>query len=275
MQEPILGQNGQPVVFGFLDEYGQAISRTPVSNPYSFDGFIIAGTPYIRGNEPEHLSTVYDDRMRAHDYSHYRALQQMHLGKETDRYDGIAVDRIEALLRDFFQNPGLTLRLVMKYCNVSTGYPCYRFDFQRNPTVVSIPNYVSDGPGYSGPVSLTLEGANAYLFTQKSDMAQPAFIALPAAVPPVTAVAECTTADLDFVWGRLSKETREYLGEVAYIDTDVTRILHFADGQRGFVMFHGEACFFTLAIPAVTMDIAVESEVSITETHTEQQAPGL
>ena len=110
---------------GFVDEYGQPVRRTKYSHPYNYDGFVLwraKGNP--RGND-----TIYSDRLMQWDFKKHDQLLMKHFGDTGQYWDKRDVKLIEAFLRDWTEKPALELVMVMEYCNQSTGYPCWRFDF--------------------------------------------------------------------------------------------------------------------------------------------------
>lgn len=112
---------------GKVDEFGKPVTKTKRTHPYSYDGFI----QWRGGANEEANSTIYSDRLLQWDYEKHNVLCEKHWGNEHQYWDRRDPKKIEAFLRDWTRDPTLKLIFVMEYCNVSSGYPCWRFDFQR------------------------------------------------------------------------------------------------------------------------------------------------
>jgi len=112
-----------------VDEHGNAVKRTKQTHPYSYDGFVT----YRKGKNSEANCTLYSDRI-LHEQN-YSKLCKKHFGDEGQMFFWRSPKKIEAFLRDFLDSQELKLILVMEYCNVSSGYPLWRFDFYKpSPT---------------------------------------------------------------------------------------------------------------------------------------------
>ena len=113
---------------GYVDEYDNPVERTPMTHPYSFDGYV-----EWRGGKNEKVNaTVYSDRLWQWDYNKYNECMQKVFGNQKQMFDNNDNNKIEQMLRLYMNNPKLKLILVMKYCNWSNGYPVWRFDYNTN-----------------------------------------------------------------------------------------------------------------------------------------------
>lgn len=119
---------GEEVFFGGFDEHGKPVQRSKAEHPYSYDGFVT----WRGGKNEEANDTIYSDRLLQWDYQKCREIMQKHFGKQSDYWSEYTPDKIEEFLRDWCDAPKLKLILIMEYCNVSNGYPCWRFDFNAN-----------------------------------------------------------------------------------------------------------------------------------------------
>lgn len=108
-----------------VDEHDQPVSRTKSSHPYSYDGFVT----WRSGANNEAESTIYSDRLLEFDRQKHNDLCRKHFGDEKQYWDDRSPLKIEAFLRDWTDNQKLRLILIMEYCNQSSGYPCWRFDY--------------------------------------------------------------------------------------------------------------------------------------------------
>ncbi len=115
------------VVCGLVNEFGNVISRTPQEYPYSYDGFI---TYRASDNDPD-AGTIYSDRLWDWDFKRADALCQKHFGDKGQYFSNRSPKKIEAFLRDWCDDPDLKLIFIMQYCNVSSGYPVWRFEFKQ------------------------------------------------------------------------------------------------------------------------------------------------
>lgn len=111
---------------GLVDEHDKPIERTPATHPYSYDGFVT----HRFGKNEEANNTIYSDRLLRWDFKKYNELSKKHFGDEGQYFYNREPKNIEAFLRDWCEDQKLKLIFVMEYCNVSSGYPLWRFDFK-------------------------------------------------------------------------------------------------------------------------------------------------
>jgi len=112
---------------GQVDEHGNRVRRTKREYPYSYDGFVT----WRGGENSEVNNTIYSDRLLQWDYDKYNKLSEKHFGNQGQIFFDRSPEKIQSFLRDWCNSPKLKLILVMEYCNVSSGYPCWRFDFHQ------------------------------------------------------------------------------------------------------------------------------------------------
>lgn len=110
------------------DEFGNPVKRTRSEYPYSYDGLVT----WRGGENKEATTTIYSDRLLQWDYEKCRAMMQKHFGKQSDYWSEYTPEQIEGFLREWCDAPELKLIFIMEYCNVSNGYPYWRFDFNPN-----------------------------------------------------------------------------------------------------------------------------------------------
>lgn len=107
----------------FGDEIADPNRRTKASHPYSYDPitqFRVAGEP---------TSTIYTDRLLEWDFARHDELCQKHFGNKGQYWDRRSPAGIQAFLRDWCEKPDLKLIAVIEYCNLATGYPTWRLDY--------------------------------------------------------------------------------------------------------------------------------------------------
>ena len=109
-----------------VDEFDNPIERRIDEYPYSYDGFVI----YRKGENSKADTTIYSDRLLQQDYNKTRTLMQKHFGNSGDYYDSRNPEQIEAFLQDWLNNKNIKIIFIMQYCNVSTGYPYWRFEIK-------------------------------------------------------------------------------------------------------------------------------------------------
>ena len=121
-------ENGTVYYFqGAVDEFGDPVKRSRSKYPYSYDGFVT----YRNGENSEANCTIYSDRMIRE--KEYEVLSTKHFGGGGQMFFDRSGEKIEEFLRDWFNDQSLKLIFVMEYCNVSNGYPLWRFDFRKTP----------------------------------------------------------------------------------------------------------------------------------------------
>lgn len=110
-----------------VDEYGNPVQRTKTEWPYSYDGFVIWDSRFPNS---KCTGTVYTDRLYEWDSDKFNTLRKKHFdnGRQLS-WSQEDPARIEKFLRDYLDLPNLKLQLIMEYCNVSSGYPIWRFDY--------------------------------------------------------------------------------------------------------------------------------------------------
>lgn len=117
---------------GYVDEHNNPIERTPLTHPYTYDGFII----WCGGENNEANMTIYSDRLLRWDYDKHNRLCEKHFGNQGQYWSERDPEKIEAFIRDWCEDPELELIFVMQYCNQSTGYPIWRFDIKQNKNAI-------------------------------------------------------------------------------------------------------------------------------------------
>jgi hypothetical protein len=106
-----------------VDEFGNPVKRTIEEYPYSYDGFVLWRTEGKAGD------TIYSDRLLQWDFTKHDKLCMKHFGNTGQVWGNRNPKKIEAFLRDWCDNPKLKLILIMQYCNLSSGFPTWRFDY--------------------------------------------------------------------------------------------------------------------------------------------------
>lgn len=102
-----------------------ATVKTKWSHPYSYDPIV----QFIKSGSVIANGTIYTDRLYQWDFSRANELQDKHFGSRSQYWDRFQPKDIEAFLRDWCNDPELELIKIVEYCNVSTGYPTWRLDY--------------------------------------------------------------------------------------------------------------------------------------------------
>ncbi len=124
-----LSMDGNNIIYysPYKDEFGNNVERTPATHPYSYDGYVT----WRGGKNEEVTSTIYSDRLSQWDYKKTEELKMKHFGNKGDWFSQRRPKAIESFLRDYTENPNLKLIFIMEYCNQSSGYPLWRFDYKN------------------------------------------------------------------------------------------------------------------------------------------------
>lgn len=108
----------------YVDEHNNPIERTKLTHPYSYDGYVL----WRGGDNDEIKNTVYSDRLREWNYKKTERLNEKY-NTNINSWKEKDPKKIEKFLQDYCDNPEIKLILIMEYCNQSTGYPVWRFDY--------------------------------------------------------------------------------------------------------------------------------------------------
>jgi len=123
-----MNDDGSFMFVNGVDEHDQPVKRCKNKYPYSYDGFVLwRGLPQKEMNH-----TLYSDRLKQHHHEKWDELCKKHFGNSGDYFDNRTPTAIEAFIRELLDKPNYQLGLIMEYCNVSNGYPVWRFDIKVN-----------------------------------------------------------------------------------------------------------------------------------------------
>ena len=110
----------------FYDLKGRPTKKTPFNSPYSFD-------PYVTwmGEYDENKShTVYSDRMYQWDYKKFNQCCEEVFKNSGQFFDDREPKAINEFLNKYFDQK-VKLTAIVKCCNVSTGFPYWRFEYEE------------------------------------------------------------------------------------------------------------------------------------------------
>jgi hypothetical protein len=117
-------QNMAPRTYiSHIDEFGKQVEKTPHEYPYSYDGYVL---DRLLPND-EINTTLYSDRL-IHQYPNFSGLKKEIMGDGGHTFYNFDNEKLELFLQKLIKNDTLKLGLIMQYCNVSSGYPLWRFD---------------------------------------------------------------------------------------------------------------------------------------------------
>ena len=114
--------------YGYIDEFDNPVEKPKNKFPYSYDGFIL----HRFGPNSEFDSTAYSDSFKLWDNEKFNSLKEKYFKNKGDYWPTSEPKLIEKFLQEFFDNSDLKLIFIMEYCNISNGYPYWRFDFTLN-----------------------------------------------------------------------------------------------------------------------------------------------
>ena len=114
--------------YEYIDEFDNPVEKTKNKFPYSYDGFIL----HRFGPNSEVDSTIYSDRFKLWDNEKFNLLKEKYFKNKGDYWPTSEPELIEKFLQEFFDKSDLKLIFIMEYCNISSGYPYWRFDFTLN-----------------------------------------------------------------------------------------------------------------------------------------------
>lgn len=108
---------------GFIGEDGEFTKKTKYTHPYNYDSFV------VWQGEGKATNSVYTDRLFQWDWDKHNTLCMKHFGNKGQYWGNRDPEKIESFLRDYMDKPKLKLVKNVEYCNVATGYPCWRLDY--------------------------------------------------------------------------------------------------------------------------------------------------
>lgn len=122
--EDIRPPKGQ-VIIGITDHEGNWPERTKQSHPYSYDPICQYMDKSVEAN-----GTVYHDRMQQWDYKKFDRVLKEHCRDGCYSFNNSST--VQKVLRSYFEDDTIELACIIEYCNVSSGYPCWRFDYKSS-----------------------------------------------------------------------------------------------------------------------------------------------
>lgn len=115
------------VIIGVTDEKGRIAVRTKHDHPYSYDPICQFLDSKVKA---EH--TVYSDRMQQWDWKKYEECAMKVRSKYPTGDFGTRQRRVELLLRLYCDDPSIKLACIVEYCNPSSGYTVFRYDYSSD-----------------------------------------------------------------------------------------------------------------------------------------------
>lgn len=110
-----------------INEFGAMVKRTKKQYPYSYDGHVLHR---LLPNSETNL-TIYSDRLqKIIPEWKWNVNFLKHFNTNGNYFDCFNPKLIQNFLREVLDQPDLNLVLVMEYCNVSNGFPVWRFDLK-------------------------------------------------------------------------------------------------------------------------------------------------
>jgi hypothetical protein len=116
-----------PGQIGLEGPDGKPVRKTKMTHPYSYDAFVI----FLHDEPKVANGTIYSDRLLMWDFDKHDKLCQKHFGNRGQYWNHREPEKVEAFLRDWCEDEELVLVRVSEYCNVSNGFPLWRFDYYQ------------------------------------------------------------------------------------------------------------------------------------------------
>ena len=126
-----------PLQLGQVDPYSFASLS---ANRYSVQNMLIARAgdfPSVSCPVGSEIHDAYEDRLCMWDHEKYNDLCEKHGAKFLgDWARGVDSAKLLAFVRDALDMPHATGCRIVRFTNVSSGYPCHRIDAYANPSTV-------------------------------------------------------------------------------------------------------------------------------------------
>lgn len=116
---------GQNIISYYADLDGNAVKKTPITNPYDFDEYV-----EWKGNYHKFDSAVYSDRLYQWDTKKYNKCYQEIFKKSGQIFNGKNPDGINKFLNMYFDKD-VRLTAIMRGCNISSGFPYWIFFYRE------------------------------------------------------------------------------------------------------------------------------------------------
>jgi hypothetical protein len=107
----------------YLNEKGKPIGRTPLTNPYSYESYVIwkkAGIDHEEAN-----GVIYTDNLYAWNPKKHERLCRKYFKNRKKYWGDRKPKEIEAFLREYLEVPKLELLIFMQGCNQINGSPLW------------------------------------------------------------------------------------------------------------------------------------------------------
>lgn len=111
-------------MFQTLD--GQPIERTPESHPYSYEEYVLWKKEY----KEEKARSVYSDRLRQQDHQKEKEVCLAVFGDTGQYFNNRKPEDVERYLSKLLDIE-IKLTAILEACNVSSGYPYWRFCYEE------------------------------------------------------------------------------------------------------------------------------------------------
>ena len=108
----------------YVDLHNQPVKHTPVSNPYSYDEYVIYKSKNY--NPDKHYSATYSDRMMQWDITKFGNCHREAFGNDSQMFYNAKPELVEKFLSLYFDKD-INLIAILQGCNVSNGNPYWVF----------------------------------------------------------------------------------------------------------------------------------------------------
>jgi hypothetical protein len=120
--------NGDLVQSIHCDNYGNIVRRPKHEYPYSYD-------PYVLWQHDDESvldqinGSMYTDRLLQWDFDKHDKLCEKHFGDKGQYWNNRDPKKIEAFVRDWCEDQGLTFARLTEYCNHGNGFPVWLLSY--------------------------------------------------------------------------------------------------------------------------------------------------
>lgn len=118
---------GEVITTTFVNLKGEPVERTPYTNPYNFDEYVVYISDKYKLNYP--YCTEYSDRLIERDYHKFTTCYEYAFNHSGQLFYDVTPEVATRFLSKYL-NRNIELYAILCGCNVSNGYPYWVFIFE-------------------------------------------------------------------------------------------------------------------------------------------------